>query len=259
MTDLPFAEAAAWYDRFRPPYAPDALAYLAEAFALGVGAHVLDLGCGPGTLAIPLSRTGAEVVAVDPDAAMLSEGEGLAAARGAGSIRWLRGRAEDVTPGLGSFRMVVFGQSLHWMDRDRVLAMLPAVIEDGGGLAIVDEGQARAPESWMAAVAPVVVRHVGRQPRHPGKHPEVAHEPCLRRSGRFAAFTVREFPYAFRRDAASALGCLYAGVGISRAALGDRAAAFEAEIAAALAAASPSSVFDEQLTTAAFIAMKAAG
>jgi 2-polyprenyl-3-methyl-5-hydroxy-6-metoxy-1,4-benzoquinol methylase len=40
-----------------------------------------DLGCGPGTIAIPLSRTVAEVVAVDLDADMIAEGRPLAASQ----------------------------------------------------------------------------------------------------------------------------------------------------------------------------------
>ena len=86
----PFESAAPFYDGFRPPYAPGALNHvLARA---GPDARVLDLGCGPGTVAIPLSRGVAEVIAVDPDAAMLAEGRRLAAERGAGRVRWTQAR-----------------------------------------------------------------------------------------------------------------------------------------------------------------------
>jgi len=92
----PFGEAAAYYDAHRPPYAPEALNFVARMFGIGPGIRVLDLGCGPGTLAIPLSRLGALVTAVDPDPAMLSEARRIANLREAGEITWLQCRAEDV-------------------------------------------------------------------------------------------------------------------------------------------------------------------
>ncbi|MGH9437325.1 MAG: class I SAM-dependent methyltransferase [Terriglobia bacterium] len=66
----PFEGTAAYYDEFRAPYAPEALDYLVAAFGLDHGARALDLGCGPGTISIPLSWSVSEVVAIDRDAAM---------------------------------------------------------------------------------------------------------------------------------------------------------------------------------------------
>ena len=62
----PFAGTAPYYDRFRAPYAQAAFDFLVEAYDLSEGVRALDLGCGPGTIAIPLSYTVAEVVAVHP-------------------------------------------------------------------------------------------------------------------------------------------------------------------------------------------------
>src|SRR5258705_13801040 len=101
----PFETAAPYYDAHRAPYAPAALDYIISAFALSTGARVLDLGCGPGTIAIPLSRTGAVVLAVDRDAVMLEEARRLASERGGGRIRWLCARVEDVLPDLGRFQL----------------------------------------------------------------------------------------------------------------------------------------------------------
>jgi ubiquinone/menaquinone biosynthesis C-methylase UbiE len=257
LAPSPFQQAVAYYDRFRAPYAPAALDYVVEALALGPGDRVLDLGCGPGTLAIPLSRRVGEVVAVDPAAGMLAEGERLAAQREAGTIRWLHSRAEDLPPDLGRFKLAVMGQSAHWMDRDGVLSRLGDLIEPGGALAIFDEGQRRPQESWERTAAMVAGRFLGRPPRHPGKHPEVAHAPSLQRSAHFSAFTVREFPHQLVRDVASVLGCCYSGVGASRLALGEQADVFEAELADALYALSPSGVFEESLETAVILAFRA--
>jgi len=112
----PFAGTARYYDRFRAPYAPAAFDFIVETFGLGRGSRALDLGCGPGSMAIPLSRAVAEVVAVDPDAGMIAEGRRLAASMGRLNIRWLQSRAEDLSPGAGPFRVATIGQAFHWED-----------------------------------------------------------------------------------------------------------------------------------------------
>ena len=250
----PFDDAAIYYDRFRAPYAPAALRYIGDTLGLGRDARVLDLGCGPGTIAIPLSRLAVEVVAVDPGAAMLAEARRLAALRGVTNIRWIQGRAEDLPSDLGTFQLVTMGQSFHWMDRDRVLRQLADLVEPGGALAILDEGRRRPQESWEPLAAAVARQFLTRRGRHPLKHPEVAHAPSLRRSSHFADFTVREFAFEITRDTASILGCVYAGVGLSKSALGERAAAFETELVEALLRLNPSGLFHEQLETAVLIA-----
>lgn len=253
----PFADAAPYYDACRPPYAPDALTFVADAFGIGPGVRVLDLGCGPGTLAIPLSRLGARVVAADPDAAMLAEGRRLAREGGAGDVQWLCGRAEDVVADAGTFRLATFGQSLHWMDRDLVLERLGSAIEADGGLAIFDETPGAPRESWARTAAQVVSRYVGRPPRHPMKHAEAAHEPSLLRSRHFATFEAHGFTVAFDRSPASILGCIYSGVHTTRPAFGDRRDRFEAELLQALSALNPAGVFRERAATSVWIARKA--
>lgn len=75
MSDL-FGGAAGYYSRHRSPHGAAAIGCLAAAF--GAGSTVLDLGCGPGTVAIPLAEPVAAVLAVDPDEDMLAEGRRLA-------------------------------------------------------------------------------------------------------------------------------------------------------------------------------------
>jgi ubiquinone/menaquinone biosynthesis C-methylase UbiE len=101
----PFAGTASYYDRFRAPYAQAAIDFIVERYSLSKGVRTLGLGCGPGTIAIPLSDTLGEVVAVDPDADMIAEGRRLAASRGRRNIQWLRSRAEDIPLGAEPFRV----------------------------------------------------------------------------------------------------------------------------------------------------------
>ncbi|MFI6733107.1 class I SAM-dependent methyltransferase [Nonomuraea sp. NPDC050451] len=76
MADL-FGGAAPYYAKYRTDHEDRAIEHLARTF--GPDSTVLDLGCGPGTVAIPLAPGVREVLAVDPDEEMLETGRRLAA------------------------------------------------------------------------------------------------------------------------------------------------------------------------------------
>jgi SAM-dependent methyltransferase len=65
-----FGTAAVAYARHRPDYAPAAVRWAME---LAPGPRVLDLGAGTGKLTGTLVALGADVIAVEPDPAMLTE------------------------------------------------------------------------------------------------------------------------------------------------------------------------------------------
>jgi ubiquinone/menaquinone biosynthesis C-methylase UbiE len=106
----------------------------------------LDVGCGPGIVALTVADLFAEVVGVDPDGAMLAEAERQARGRGLANLRWVRRRAEELPAGLGSFRCVVFAQSFHWMDRERVASTVFDMLEPGGAFVQLNPVVAAPPE-----------------------------------------------------------------------------------------------------------------
>lgn len=123
-----FAGAAPFYERGRLPYAPGLAETLAGLLGLDGRGRLLDVGCGPGTLALSLDHLFAEVVGVDPDGEMIA----LASRRGAGRVRWVRARAEELPADLGTFTVATFGQSFHWMERDLVAATVRGLLRPGG-------------------------------------------------------------------------------------------------------------------------------
>jgi ubiquinone/menaquinone biosynthesis C-methylase UbiE len=255
----PFAGTARYYDQFRAPYAQAAIDFIIAAYNLGEGDRVLDLGCGPGTIAIPLSFTVAEAVAVDPDADMIAEGRRLGASSGRRNIRWIQSRAEDISSALGPFRVVTIGQSFHWMDRDAVLRKLSLLTENGGGLALVNPGKRRPQESWEEVANQIVAKFLGPRRRHAGSNPqEPEHEPALRRSECFSEFTSHEFPAKLTRDVASITGCIYSSSNSARPLFGNAAAEFEAELSNALLRLNPSGIFSECIETEVIVAPKRA-
>ncbi|MFF3849262.1 class I SAM-dependent methyltransferase [Streptomyces sp. NPDC002328] len=135
-----FSGAAAYYARGRLPYAPGLVDVLTEALGLDGRGRLLDVGCGPGTLALELAHRFGEVVGVDPDRGMIAEAErGAAEAGVAGKATWVRARAEQLPAGLGAFTVVTFGQSFHWMDRDLVAVTVRGMLERGGALVHVSD------------------------------------------------------------------------------------------------------------------------
>ncbi|MFD7902048.1 class I SAM-dependent methyltransferase [Kitasatospora sp. NPDC059747] len=135
-----FAGTAAYYERGRLPYAPGLADALAGVLRLDGRGRLLDVGCGPGTLALLLAHRFEEVAGVDPDAGMIAAARRAAkAAEVAGRSTWLRIRAEQLPAGLGTFTVATFGQSFHWMDRDLVAATVRGMLRPGGALVHVSD------------------------------------------------------------------------------------------------------------------------
>jgi SAM-dependent methyltransferase len=248
--------SAAYYARGRPPYSRALAATLAAELGLdGVG-RLLDVGCGPGVLAVELAGHFAQVVGLDPDAEMLAEGARRAAAAGVENIRWVRARAEEIAAlDLGMFRLVTFGQSFHWTAREQVAEAVYDILEPGGALALIGHA------------------HEGRpQPAGPGQ-PPIPHDTIRalieqylgpqRRSGQgFASFGADRHEEVLARTRFGAPQYLFAPgrpdivrnidevlanyLSMSYAAphlFGERQAEFEAAFRAELAAHSPSGLF----------------
>ncbi|MGH7247848.1 MAG: class I SAM-dependent methyltransferase, partial [Pseudomonadota bacterium] len=135
-----FEGAAEYYARHRPKYPRAVFDFIEERFRLDQTCRILDLGCGTGNASIPLAPAVAEVVAMDPDPEMIRVGRQSAQSVRTRNIKWLQAGSMDLSPALGAFRLVLMGQSFHWMDRDQVLRDLYEIVEDGGGLALIGSG-----------------------------------------------------------------------------------------------------------------------
>ena len=122
-----FGAAAVAYAEHRPDYAQDAVRWALE---LAPGARVLDLGAGTGKLTGALVALGVDVVAVEPDPAMLAE-----LRRALPGVRALQGSAEAVPLPDGSVDAVLAGNALHWFDMAVAGPEIARVLAPGGTLA----------------------------------------------------------------------------------------------------------------------------
>jgi len=164
---LSFESVADVYERTRPPYAPRALAYIADRLPLR---RVLDLGAGTGKLTRQLVALGADVVAVEPGDAMRAVLE-----RVVPEAEALPGSAESIPLPDASVDVVTVAQAFHWFRAEEALAEMHRVLRPGGGFALLwnhwddddpvmhelDEiverlrlgGPAEGPEDWKKRLA----------------------------------------------------------------------------------------------------------
>lgn len=254
-----FQGSARYYRQGRLPYPPGLATALADALQLDRSGRLLDVGCGPGIVALQVAQLFAEVVGVDPDAEMLAEAARVAAEKGIANARWVCARAEDLPDGLGSFRVATFAASFHWMDRDRVAATVRELLEPGGAFVQISADQQGSanpeplpyPAPPRAEMEALVRRFLGPERRAgqgvlrygtPGDELAV-----LRRAG-FPEPQIVIVPGGeiVVRTIEDLVAAQFSNSGSAPHLFGERLAAFESELRGLLAAASPTGLFAQQ-------------
>lgn len=257
-----FAGTVPYYRRYRPRY-PDAL--IADVVArcrLDRGGRVLDLGCGPGFLAVPLATLGAEVTAVDPQPEMLAAGQAEAAAAGCRRIIWIESTTEDLAANWEAAQAplacATLGRSFHWMQREAVLDFLDRVIAPGGCVVLVNEERGDETD-WRRALHDYV------QDWHGGAAPTQAFN-TRRSSGRlhqevlatspFSRVERRAYPVTRQWSIEGIIGYAYSTSSANPRLLGDGVEAFEAGLRARLAALPGAPNFTEDADVVSLLAQR---
>jgi ubiquinone/menaquinone biosynthesis C-methylase UbiE len=127
-----FERVAELYERQRPEYPPEVVAWLRDRLGLRAGRTVLDLGAGTGKLTRALVRTGARVLALEPGDAMrtqleLAVPDAVTIAAGAESIPLPDASVDAVTA----------GAAFHWFRFDEAVREVHRVLRPAGGLGLV--------------------------------------------------------------------------------------------------------------------------
>ena len=136
-----FEGSAQYYRRGRIPYSEGLADSLAAVLELDGHGRLLDVGCGPGIIALRLAHLFDSVIGLDPDAGMLDEARRAAREQGTTNASWVLLRAEELPADWGAFRVITFAQSFHWMDRPKVASAVRAMIEPNGAVVQVEPGR----------------------------------------------------------------------------------------------------------------------
>ena len=128
-----FGRAAAAYESGRPDYPADAVAWmLAPVREPGRALRVADVGAGTGKLTRAVVELGADVVAIDPDAAMLA-----ALHQNLPGVPTFDGTAENLPLPDSGLDAVVMGQAWHWVDPEAGSREIGRTIRSGGMLGLI--------------------------------------------------------------------------------------------------------------------------
>ncbi|MFB6703381.1 class I SAM-dependent methyltransferase [Streptomyces sp. NPDC056333] len=203
-----FGAAAAAYAEHRPDYAQAAACWALEP---APGLRVLDLGAGTGKLTATLVALGADVVAVEPDPAMLTE-----LRRSLPGVRALPGSAEAIPLSDASVDAVLAGNAMHWFDMAVAGPEIARVLAPGGILAglwnVMDDRV-----DWVAGLARVSgSAAIGPRDTPTGWRAETAdvHRPKTGTDARFGSPEQAEFAHGQRRTADSLVATIATRVGV---------------------------------------------
>jgi SAM-dependent methyltransferase len=148
-----FQAGAGAYEAARPGYPAAAVAVLRDELGVGDGVRVCDLAAGTGKLTRHLRKLGADVVAVEPVAAMREQ---LATA--VPGVEVLDGTAEEIPLPDASVEVVTVAQAFHWFDSLAALREIARVLRPGGGLALLwNERDERT--AWVAEMSRLIHWH----------------------------------------------------------------------------------------------------
>lgn len=138
---------------------------------------MLDLGCGPGTIARRLASQFERITALDASRAMLNLGRQMPSGDTL-NIHWIEGLAEHMVDVDHPYDVVVAAESIHWMDHQHLFPRLRNQVADVHIFVVVEGDDAYEPP-WQTEWERFLekwIRHTSNKPYKPG-----GNEPFLRK------------------------------------------------------------------------------
>ena len=143
------ASTVPYYERCREPYPEAFFAKVAGRLGLAGKEKLIDVGCGPGTLAISFAPFVASAIGVDPESAMIAFARS-AARQAEVELKLIEARAEELVKTIGTFDVVTIGRALHWLEREPMLRVLEWVVNEGGAVVVCGTTLSDAPVNGWA-------------------------------------------------------------------------------------------------------------
>jgi ubiquinone/menaquinone biosynthesis C-methylase UbiE len=256
---------AGYYDKYRLSYAEAMIEDLARRAEVSEHGRLLDLACGTGHLAFALHQWFCEVWAVDQEPDMVEVVRAKAVAERAGHIQPIVSSAESLEAEADSFDLVVIGNAFHRLDRDLLAGRILRWLKPGGYLALCwSSGPWAGEEDWQRALAATLDKWqaaLGAEDRVPAgwdlprkRRPDLQ----LLADAGFEVAGRREFPVEHRWSLPELAGYVRSTSFLPASVLGDQAAAFDGDMAAALGPHSNGGAFTQTVSFAYDLARKPA-
>ena len=243
-----FASTAEFYSRYREHYLPKFFKTAAEQMALCGDEVLLDVGCGPGLLAIGFAPFVGRCIGLDPEPAMIAAAK-VAAEEAAAKVSFITGRFEEFQTD-NSFGVVTIGRTLHWLNQSEALPLLEKIVAESGRILICGASIVEDPISpWLATYNHV--RRSWASDTDQGRYQVDAR--AWFASSQFTEVSVISVAECRHVTIAELIGRALSRSTTSPAILGKRRAAFEADVTAALKPFVEQGVLREQIVARASV------
>lgn len=143
-----FTSRVADYVSYRPDYPVAATDMLLSELSLAAGATVADIGAGTGLLTLPLVRTGANVIAIDPNEDMLTAARDYLGDHR--NVQILVGSAEATGLPDQSVDAITAGQAFHWFDHVRSRDEFRRILKPDGKVVLIWNAKAFGASAFLA-------------------------------------------------------------------------------------------------------------
>lgn len=153
-----FGSEAEAYERARPGYPPEVVAWAVEVLGIARGRRIADLAAGTGKFTRLLVPLGADLVAIEPVAGMRS-----VLHRELPDVAVMGATAEATALRDGSLDALTVAQAFHWFDAPRALEEFHRVLRPGGRIALVWNARDRTVD-WVDQLWSVMDRVEKRAP-----------------------------------------------------------------------------------------------
>ncbi len=258
-----FTGKARNYARYQGSYPEVVFDTIISQFNLSSDSVILDLGCGPGNISLPLAIRRYTICAVDPEHEMISEGKRCESeSKPPHPIRWITGSDKTLIElKLPSIHICTMGRSFHWMDRHQTLKTLDTMIEPDGGVVCLDRGEvfhSTSNHQWGRAAISEIQDMLGDSWDYSGrfeKKNSVKHEEIFAESP-FPVIKNFKFEVFEEHTIDDLIGQLLSYSYIHPVLLNERNAEFRERMTGRLLEIQPSGIFVEESTVHLLIAMR---
>ncbi len=154
-----YSREAQTYVRGRPEYPAELLPWLRDDLGISEGSVAVDVGAGTGKFTKLLAETRAQVIAVEPVAAMREQ-----LAKVLPAVAFRVGTADAIPLATASVDALLCAQAFHWFASEAALAEFHRILKPGGRLGLVWNVRDESVD-WVAAITEIITPYEGDAPR----------------------------------------------------------------------------------------------